>query len=88
VLPQQIEMLCLKVFILLLSQENGNVVFKVFYIAVIPAVALALLELTCPLDILDHLESARNRKQRKQKYQQICQNLIDWGFPVSMIPLK
>jgi len=30
-------MLCLKVFILLLSQQNGNLVFKGFNIAVIPA---------------------------------------------------
>ena len=33
--------------------------------------SMALLELTCPLDTVHHLESARERKQRKTEYQQI-----------------
>jgi len=33
--------------------------------------SVSLLELTCPLDSMDHLESARDRKQGKQEYQQI-----------------
>ena len=33
--------------------------------------SVALLELTCPLDSVHHLESARERKQKKTEYQQI-----------------
>jgi len=33
--------------------------------------SVALLELTCPLDSLEYLESARDHKQGKQEYQQI-----------------
>jgi len=33
--------------------------------------SVALLELTCPLDSVHHLESARERKQRNTEYQQI-----------------
>jgi len=42
---------------------------------------VALLELTCPLDSLDHLESARDHKQGKQEYQQILSEFDQLGVP-------
>ena len=37
--------------------------------------SIALLELTCPLDSIHHLESARSRKQNKLEYQQLLADL-------------
>ena len=41
---------------------------------------MALLELTCPLDSMQHLEAARNRKQSKEEYLQILPELDRLGF--------
>ena len=41
----------------------------------------ALLELTCPLDSMQHLEAARDRKQSKEEYLQILAELDRLGFP-------
>ena len=38
--------------------------------------SVALLELTCPLDSVHHLESARERKQKKTEYQQILSEFV------------
>jgi len=43
--------------------------------------SVALLELTCPLNSLDHLESARDHKQGKQEYQQILSEFDRLGVP-------
>jgi len=37
--------------------------------------SITLLELTCPLDSVHHLESARSRKQNKLEYQQLLADL-------------
>ena len=43
--------------------------------------SVALLELTCPLDSMQHLESARDRKQSKEEYLQILSELDRMGVP-------
>ena len=43
--------------------------------------SVALLELTCPLESVHHLESARKRKQRKTEYQQILSEFDRLGIP-------
>ena len=45
--------------------------------------SVALLELTCPLDSVHHLESARERKQGKTEYQQILSEFDRLGTPCS-----
>jgi len=40
---------------------------------------VALLELTCPLDSFQHLESSRNHKQSKEEYLQILSELDRLG---------
>ena len=42
--------------------------------------AVALLELTCPLDSEHHLEAARSRKQGKLEYQQLLAELDHLDF--------
>ena len=42
---------------------------------------VVLLELTCPLDSIQHLESARDRKQTKEDYLQILSELDRLGTP-------
>jgi len=37
--------------------------------------SIALLELTCPLDSIHHLKSARSREQNKLEYQQLLADL-------------
>ena len=43
--------------------------------------AVVLLELTCPLDSIQHFESARDRKQTKEDYLQILSELDRLGTP-------
>ena len=43
--------------------------------------AVVLLELTCPLDSIQHLESARDQKQTKEDYLQILSELDRLGTP-------
>ena len=45
--------------------------------------SVALLELTCPLDSVHHLEPARERKQGKTEYQQILSEFDRLGIPCS-----
>ena len=40
--------------------------------------SVALLEMTCPLDSVEHLKSARDRKQGKREYQELQS---EFGFP-------
>ena len=42
---------------------------------------VALLELTCPLDSIHHLESARDRKQSKEEYHQLSSEFDRLGVP-------
>ena len=42
---------------------------------------VALLELTCPLDSIHHLESARDRKQSKEEYHQLLSEFDRLGVP-------
>ena len=42
---------------------------------------VVLLELTCPLDSIQHLQSARDRKQTKEDYLQILSELDRLGTP-------
>ena len=42
---------------------------------------MALLELTCPLDSIHHLESARDRKQSKEEYHQLLSEFDRLGVP-------
>jgi len=46
------------------------------------------LEFMCPWDSIDLFKSARDRSRESKNISKFCQNLIDWGFPASMIPLK
>ena len=50
--------------------------------------SVALLELTCPLDSVYHLESARERKQRKTEYQQILSEFDRLGIPCSYYTIE
>ena len=50
--------------------------------------SVALLELTCPLDSVHHLESARERKQRKTEYQQILSEFDRLGTPCSYYTIE
>ena len=43
--------------------------------------SIALLELTCPLDSVEHLNSARDRKQGKKEYQEIQSEFDHLGLP-------
>ena len=43
--------------------------------------SVALLELTCPLDSMQYLESARGHKQSKEEYLQILSELDRMGVP-------
>ena len=42
---------------------------------------VVLLELTCPLDSIHHLESARDRKQSKEEYLQLSSEFDHLGVP-------
>ena len=42
---------------------------------------MALLELTCPLDSIEHLKSARDRKQGKREYQELQSEFDCQGIP-------
>jgi len=42
---------------------------------------VAMLELTCPLDSVDHLNSARVQKQEKREYQELQSELDHLGIP-------
>jgi len=44
--------------------------------------SVALIELTCPLDSTQHLESARDRKQSKYEYLQILSKLDRLGVSI------
>ena len=44
---------------------------------------VALLELTCPLDSVEHLKSARVRKQEKREYQELQSEFDRLGIPCS-----
>ena len=50
--------------------------------------SVALLELTCPLDSVHHLESARERKQGKTEYQQILSEFDRLGTPCSYYTIE
>ena len=43
--------------------------------------SIVLLELTCPLDSVEHLNSARDRKQGKKEYQEIQSEFDRLGLP-------
>ena len=47
---------------------------------------VVLLELTCPLDSIHHLESARDRKQSKEEYLQLSSEFDRLGVPCSVMP--
>jgi len=42
---------------------------------------VALLELTCPLDLIHHLNSARDRKQGNKEYQELQSEFDCLGIP-------
>ena len=44
---------------------------------------VALLELACPLDSVEHLKSARVRKQEKREYQELQSEFDRLGIPCS-----
>ena len=50
--------------------------------------SVALLELTCPLDSVHHLESARDCKQGKTEYQQILSEFDRLGIPCSYYTIE
>ena len=43
---------------------------------------MAMLELTCPFDLVQNLESARERKQGKRNTKKYSLDFIDWEFVV------
>ena len=50
--------------------------------------SVALLELACPLDSVEHLKSSRDQKQGKREYQELQSEFDRQAISCFMIPLK